>query len=106
MVARVPDSEPRIVPRMRRWRAYQFAAEPESAARITSSGSSPSRAWATNSGLMGSAATSARRSMTSHQRATSFSIFSRQAPCVFRSSLGTSRLSVSAASPTRLTSNG
>src|SRR3954471_20772646 len=29
MVARVPDSEPRIVPRIRRWRAYHVAAQPE-----------------------------------------------------------------------------
>ncbi|CAM5649063.1 hypothetical protein SANTM175S_02662 [Streptomyces antimycoticus] len=106
MVARVPDSEPRMDPRMRRWRAYQFAAEPESAARITSWGSRASRAWTTYSGLMGSASTAARRSMTCHQRAVSFSIFLRHDPCFLRFSWGSSARSVSRASPTRLTSKG
>ena len=38
MVASVPDSEPRSRPRNRRWRAYQLAAEPESAVTIALSG--------------------------------------------------------------------
>ena len=38
MVARVPDSEPRTPARNLRWRAYQLAAEPESAATMASVG--------------------------------------------------------------------
>ncbi|CAM5713542.1 hypothetical protein SALBM135S_05002 [Streptomyces alboniger] len=106
MVASVPESDPRMEPRMRRWRAYQLAAEPESAARMTSSGSSSSSACTTYSGLTGSASTAARRCMTSHQRAVSFSIFLRQAPCFFRLSCGSRALRVSRASPVRLTSKG
>ncbi len=39
IVARLPDSEPRMSPRNCRFRAYQLADEPESAVTIASSGS-------------------------------------------------------------------
>jgi len=39
MVASVPDSEPRTSPRIFRWRAYQFAALPESLVTMAFAGS-------------------------------------------------------------------
>src|SRR5579875_3344807 len=106
MVARLPDSEPRMLPRNLNWRAYQLADDPESAVMIALSGSLGDRSANSFIGLIGSADTSASIAMVSHQRATFFSIFSRQDRSDLRSIIGISARSVAAASPTRLTSLG
>ncbi len=106
MVARVPDSEPRMSPWNFRCRAYQFAALPESAATIALSGSREDSSWKIRIGLIGSAPVNARRSTVAHQSATAASICSRHSRSSFRTSSGSSARSVVFASPTRLISYG
>src|ERR1044072_2564518 len=53
IVASVPDSAAFIPVRIRRWRAHQFVAEPESAVRIAPSGSRLDNSWNTSWGLIG-----------------------------------------------------
>ena len=78
IVASVPESDPFIPERILMSRAYQLAAEPESAARMQPSGSRGESSWNTRCGLSGSASCIARRSISCHQSRTSFSILSRQ----------------------------
>ena len=56
IVARVPESAASMPSRMRRWRAHQFVADPESASRIVRSGRRWDSSWKTSWGLSGSAA--------------------------------------------------
>ncbi len=105
-MARVPDSDPRMVPRNLRLRAYQLVEEPESAVTIASSGMRWDSSWTTRIGLTGSASTIACCSIVSSQEATFRSIFSLQPRRPRRSSFGMSADSVAPASPTRLTSVG
>src|SRR3954453_6141720 len=106
MVARLPDSDPRIRPLKRSIRAYQLADEPESAVTIASSGNLGDSSPNSSIGLTGSASTAASFAIVSHQRATSDSMPSRHERSVLRSSNGANAPSVAAASPTRLTSYG
>ena len=103
MVARFPDSDPRIRPRKRSCRAYQLAAEPESAVMMASSGS---RSLSSANSRIGSAATAASMAIVCHQRSTSDSMPSRHERSALRSSSGINARSVEAASPTRFTSFG
>ena len=67
MVARFPDSEPRMSPRKRSCRAYQLAEEPESAVTMAFIGQPGRIAPGTSSiGLTGSASTSASASIDRH----------------------------------------
>ena len=106
MVARFPDSDPRIRPRKRSCRAYQLAAEPESAVMMASSGSRSLSSANSRIGLIGSAATAASLAIVCHQRSTSDSMPSRHERSALRSSSGINARSVVAASPTRFTSFG
>ena len=104
MVARLPDSEPRMSPRNFSCRAYQFAEEPESAVMMASMGSRPDSSRNSSIGLTGSASTSASASIDRHHLATSSSIPFRQERSSLRLRCGISARRVAAASPTRLTS--
>lgn len=92
--------------RIFRSRANQLAADPESAARMQSSGRRELSSEKTRWGLIGSASFIARDSSKSHQSATPDSTCSRQDRSAFRSSSGISARSVWALSPTRFTSIG
>src|SRR3954451_21588952 len=70
MVASVPDNDPRMLPRIRRVRAYQLAAEPESAVTMALSGMREDSSHVMRIGLIGSAETMDSRSIVSHQRET------------------------------------
>ena len=104
MVARFPDSEPRMSPRKRSCRAYQLAEEPESAVTMAFIGSRPDSSRNGSIGLTGSASTSASASIDRHHLATRSSMPSRQDRSSLRRSCGISARSAAAASPTRLTS--
>src|SRR6186997_1923719 len=106
MVARLPESEPRIDPRMRTWRAYQLAEDPLSEVTIASAGAIRENSLKTRIGLTGSALTCASASMTSHQSATLETSDSCQDRSALRARRGISARSVAVASPTRLTSKG
>ena len=106
IVASVPERVPRMLPRIRMWRAYQLVPEPESAVTMASGGSCGESSANTRSGLIGSAVTAPRASSTSHQRATFPSTVSRQDRSSLRTSSGSNASRVWRASPTRLTSNG
>src|SRR5204862_484213 len=67
IVASVPESDPIIPFRILMSRAYQLAAEPESEVRIAPSGSRFESSKKTRCGLVGSASSSARRSIRSPQ---------------------------------------
>ena len=86
MVARFPESEPRIVPLNFSCRAYQLAEDPESAATMASAGICPLSSQTSLIGLTKpglSLSIMASSSVVSHQSATLDSIVSRH----FRSSL-------------------
>ena len=87
-------------------RANQFAADPESDARIARSGSREDSSQNTRCGLSGSASFIARRSITCHQSATPASTSLRQERSSLRFRRGIRARSVSPLSPTRLTSVG
>src|SRR5680860_270123 len=73
IVASVPDSDPRMFPVNLSCRAYQLAAEPESALTMASSGSRVDSSENRRIGLIGSASTIASASIVSHQSDTFFS---------------------------------
>src|SRR6185437_11843811 len=106
MVARHPDNEAIMPRRILMSRAYQLADEPESEARMQLSGSRGEASQNTRSGLIGSAFSIARASITFHHAATPFSIDSRQLRSVLRCSNGINSRNVAAESPTRLISIG
>ncbi len=106
IVASVPDSEPRTSPRNFRWRAYQLADEPESAAMMALSGNRSESSQKIRIGLIGSASVIARRCTVVHHLSTHFSTFSRQDRSVLRSNNGINARRVLLASPTRLISYG
>ena len=99
-------TEPRIRPRIVKWRAYQFAADPESAVTIASSGTSSDSSQTIRIGLTGSAASIDCSSSTDHQVATLRSMVSRQPRSGLGSRYASIALSVALASPTRLISVG
>ena len=73
MVARVPESEPRWSPVNLRWRAYQLAADPESAATMALAGKRVESSQTRRCGLTNpsrSLSVMAWRSTVSHQSAT------------------------------------
>ena len=104
MVARLPDSDPRMSPRNRNWRAYQLADEPESAVTIALSGSRGDSSANNRSGLTISTDTIASICMVSHQRATLASMPSRHERSSLRRRCGINARSAVLASATRLTS--
>src|SRR5690625_1084599 len=106
MVASVPDNEPLMLPRNRRCRAYQFAADPESADMIASSGSRDESSQKIRIGLTGSASTMASDSMVAHHDSMFCSMPLRHVELEFCSTYGNSARRVAVASPTRLTSVG
>ena len=67
LLAEVPDSEPRMSPRILRSLAYQLAAEPESATTIAFSGIRCDSSHTTRIGLTGSADSIAWLSIVSHR---------------------------------------
>jgi len=81
-------------------------AEPESDEMIAPPGSRFESSWKTSCGLIGSAGSWARSSISCHHSSTDSAIQSCQVRSDFRSRSGCSARSVSAASPTRLTSFG
>ena len=83
MVARVPDSEPRTPAGNFRWRAYQLAADPESAAMIALAGMPLDSSQKIRIGLTGSASVIAVRCTVVHQLATCFSICLAPGPVGF-----------------------
>src|SRR5262252_1712515 len=106
MEARPPEREA-IMPRLILIsRAYQLAHDPESLVRITRSGSRGDSSQVMRCGFTGLAGCVARSSRVFHQLAKFDSIFLRHAPSRFWFKSGNNALSVSAASPTRLTSIG
>ena len=106
IVASVPESDAIMSRRSLRSRANQFADEPESAVRMQRSGSRDESSQKTRCGLIGSASSWARRSISCHQSWTLSAICSCQPRSVFSSSSGRSARSVSRASPTSCTSIG
>ncbi|CAN5437024.1 hypothetical protein BH18ACT1_BH18ACT1_16350 [soil metagenome] len=102
----MPDSDERIPLRILMSRAYQLAAEPESALIITSSGRRGDSSQNTRWGLTGSASFMARASTMRHQRSTSASMPARQERSSLRRSIGRRARRVARLSPTRLTSIG
>src|ERR1041384_6524110 len=78
IVARLPDSDAIMPDRTLRSRAHHPAQVPESAVRIALSGSRGESSQNTRCGLIGSADSIARRSITFHQSATQPAMSSRQ----------------------------
>ena len=106
MVASPPESDAIMPGRSLRSRAYQAALEPESPVTMQPSGSRGDSSQNTRCGLSGSASFIARASSTRHQRATLRSTSARQRRSGLGLSKGSSARSVSAQSPTRLSSIG
>ncbi len=92
--------------RIRTSRAYQFAQDPESLVRITSSGRRGDSSQVTRCGLTGLAGCMARLSIRSHQWDMPLAIPSRKDVSALGVSRGNSAFRVSAASPARFTSIG
>src|SRR4051794_10906584 len=84
IVARLPESVPIMPSRIFTSRAYQFAADPESAERMARSGSRDDSSQNTRCGLMGFPGLSARASSTFHHREIIDSIHPRQERSVLR----------------------
>src|SRR6218665_340775 len=106
MVARLPDRDVIIPSRIFKSLANQLADVPESAARITPSGSFGDNSQKTRSGLRGLAETIAWPSTSFHHRRTPLSTCSRQLRSSLRLSSGMSARSDSFESPDSGTSTG
>src|SRR6185437_8052940 len=104
--ARPPESEHIMPRRILRSRAYQLAHEPLSLVMMARSGSRGDNSQATRCGLIGLAAACARASSVFHHSRIQPSMVPRHVRSLLSCSIGSNALSVSALSPTRLTSIG